>query len=707
LLESIDWEALEIPDSWNEETIELFKQTLSDGIRKGYYGIDEQGLIQSGYGPFEPDEQSNFTSRAGNPQYADQFFSNYQHNQDIPGLTVNNYAYAGIMSARLKNDFRSINWHFADVERDVNGIRAAWSGRALAIENNFQGQISKIRNDLASSTNGWNARSTAIENNFQGQMNKFRTDLALSTNGWNARSTAIENNFQGQMNKFRGDLSLSTDGWNKRSSAIEKNFQTQITNDRNDLKLSTEGWNKRTASIEKNFQTQITNDRNDLKLSTEGWNKRSEAIEKNFQSQTNSIKDDLALSTLGWNNRSNSIEKNFQSQTNEIRENLKLSTQGWNDRSNAIEKNFQEQINNIKIPDNTDILNKIKSAIDFSNIELATIVINTNDTKNNTADIVSNTKDINDTLLNAFSSDMQGDDGFFTSMLKNQFGLMRELYSTKADAIINTFEIGSDDLTNHDGDSLFTSMLKKGLYGIRYSLVQGFDDLDTWFSAITINQDTTIGYQKMIHEIISSQLETLNIITQWLKTIYEKPTANIGSVVVTPFDYDRLEKMLESLKFGNIVNEAGTNIWDVLQALIDGILDLSGEIIKATASIIETLGDLLLELIDKIIELIVPKDTEFLDKNFEKINASFKVKFSGFLGIADTVQDIFKPTESNFFDMVSFELFGAKFDGNEAKPMMDKVVPKFRTLIQLSIWLMVAMFIYRKVTGTGDLINDN
>ncbi|MBL1224580.1 hypothetical protein [Enterococcus sp. BWR-S5] len=174
---------------------------------------------------------------------------------------------------------------------------------------------------------------------------------------------------------------------------------------------------------------------------------------------------------------------------------------------------------------------------------------------------------------------------------------------------------------------------------------------------------------------------------------------------------DEIIKALRSIDFGdifqNITNEAGTNIWDVLGKLVDGIFDLSGEVIKATAEIIETLSNLLLELSKLLISLIVPENLDFLDDGFSDISDKFTGKFSFILDLSGQIKSAFTPTETDFLNAVSFEFMGVSFDANEGKPALDKYVPKFRAVISLFIWFIVAIYLYRKLTGQGDLINDN
>ena len=199
------------------------------------------------------------------------------------------------------------------------------------------------------------------------------------------------------------------------------------------------------------------------------------------------------------------------------------------------------------------------------------------------------------------------------------------------------------------------------------------------------------GYLENIKDYVFSVAETASIITQWLKLIYEKP---IPSFNVPIFDYDRLERMLKNLEFGELKNESGTNIWDFLKELVKGLSD-------GLLGILDFLNGLL----DKLIALFIPDDIDFISEGFEGIKLKFTLKFGDLLNLADNVKDLFTPSAGDFQQAVSFEFLGAKFEPDFS--LIDSYVQKFRTVMSLSLWMSVMVFVFRKITGTGDLINDN
>lgn len=198
--------------------------------------------------------------------------------------------------------------------------------------------------------------------------------------------------------------------------------------------------------------------------------------------------------------------------------------------------------------------------------------------------------------------------------------------------------------------------------------------------------------------------DSLLIIIDWLRMIYSKPPNDV-SVVVPPFDFNRLQQMLDGLNFGNIVNEAGTNIWDFLSQLIKTLGEIISTAITGLTDVVGEILDLLGDLINQIIKLIVPENLDFLDTGFGTVKSKIDIKFGSFLSLGNQVKEVVQPIDQDFKKVVSIDIMGAKF--NPDFSTIDWVVVRFRTVMALSIWMSVAIYIYRKITGNGDLINDN
>lgn len=254
-------------------------------------------------------------------------------------------------------------------------------------------------------------------------------------------------------------------------------------------------------------------------------------------------------------------------------------------------------------------------------------------------------------------------EGVFVRMLKSQFISLKNLLTELFDPEKGTF----------------TKFLADMFYKVRYTTIQGFSELNDFLT-----------------ENFASFLGTLNTVNEYLNMLLNKG-----------FDFKRLEEILNGLSFGNVTNEAGENIWSVLKELISTLGNILSNGLGTLSELIQRILDFLESLIDTVISLIIPKNWDFLSNGFGAISNEFTLKFSGVLDIATQVSEVFTPTNKDFFSAVSWSYMGVTFDGQKAKPIMDQIVPKFRVFAQISIWLLVGWWLYKKITGTGDLINDN
>ncbi|NSM80888.1 hypothetical protein HRD78_01020 [Enterococcus faecalis] len=254
-------------------------------------------------------------------------------------------------------------------------------------------------------------------------------------------------------------------------------------------------------------------------------------------------------------------------------------------------------------------------------------------------------------------------EGVFVRMLKSQFISLKNLLTELFDPETGTF----------------TDFLADMFYKVRYTTIQEFSELNDFLT-----------------ENFASFLGALNTVNEYLNMLLNKG-----------FDFKRLEEILNGLSFGNVTNEAGENIWSVLKELISTLGNILSNGFGTLSELIQRIFDFLDSLIDTVISLIIPKNWDFLSDGFGAISNEFTLKFSGVLNIGTQLNEVFKPTNKDFFSAVSWSYMGVTFDGQKAKPIMDQFVPKLRIFTQISIWLMVGWWLYKKITGTGDLINDN
>ena len=158
-------------------------------------------------------------------------------------------------------------------------------------------------------------------------------------------------------------------------------------------------------------------------------------------------------------------------------------------------------------------------------------------------------------------------------------------------------------------------------------------------------------------------------------------------------------------EIGEIINEAGDNLWSVLRSLIESIgsifevgLSELGQTVRAILSFLESILDL-------IVQLLIPDNLDFMGEGFESIKLNFEVKFGSFLNLGSEITDVFRPIPADFATVIQFDILGASFEPD--LKLLDSVASRFRSAVSVVIWLYVASYIFRKITGKGDLINDN
>ena len=276
------------------------------------------------------------------------------------------------------------------------------------------------------------------------------------------------------------------------------------------------------------------------------------------------------------------------------------------------------------------------------------------------------------------------------SLLRGVFG-KDGTYWAEYDKRWTNFPLWLQGLFNNYFDNIYNMKNKDSLL---YRLIYFFID------EMTKTRDFVIE----INDNVLIANDSLLIVIDWLRMIYSKPP-----VVSPPFDYDRLAKMLSEIQMnvnvGDTINEAGDNLWTVLKELIKNLGSIFETGLKELGATARAILDFLDSLIDKIIDLIVPKNIKFLDTGFDTIKSKIDIKFGSFLSLGNQVKEVVQPINQDFKKVVSIDILGAKF--NPDFSTIDWVVVRFRTVMALSIWMSVAIYIYRKITGNGDLINDN
>lgn len=506
-------------------------------------------------------------------------------------------------------------------------------------------------------------------------------------------------------------------------STVQKaldSLRTDATNSDHSIRLALEEQIKRIDSVDKKIvgtqgvvttlQTALdslrkdaTNSDHSLRLALGDQTKRIDSVDVKLV-DTQKIIDSVKGSVATNGNRIDSVDKKLVD-TQKIIDGVKTSVSTNGSRIDSVDVKLvktQEIIDNVKqnqiisdqkIQNNSDEIASLKSSFpSWSDVGIIAAIVGLHDTwksKDYNASILPDDGDavkLMKSVANKIGSSISNN----VSLLRDVFG-KDGTYWVEYDKRWNNFPLWLQGLLNNYFDNIYNMENKDSLL---YRLVYFFID------EMTKTRDFIIE----INDNLIIANDSLLLITNWLKMIFEKPDS-VVNVTIPPFDFNRLQQMLDGLNFGNIVNEAGTNIWDFLSQLIKTLGDVIGTAITGLTDIAGKILDLLGDLINQIIKLIVPENLDFLDTGFGTVKSKIDIKFGSFLSLGNQVKEVVQPINQDFKQVVSIDIMGAKF--NPDFTTIDWVVVRFRTVMALSIWMSVAIYIYRKITGNGDLINDN
>lgn len=213
-------------------------------------------------------------------------------------------------------------------------------------------------------------------------------------------------------------------------------------------------------------------------------------------------------------------------------------------------------------------------------------------------------------------------------------------------------------------------------------------DVGVMKNLVTIIRDKTI--------LFDSYLKASN---KHLETIISV----LGSILAKPFDFEKLKEILDNLNFGNIVNEAGTNIWDFLTEALKTLGDVLTESIGALGDILESILDFLDSLLDKLISLIVPENMDFLEDKADGISEKFKMKFGFAFNWVDSFKGLFG-SQTVFQD---FRLnLGGMFSGDVNIPLslLNDVAAIVKPILTGFVLLEFLIDMYKWFHTRGELI---
>lgn len=199
--------------------------------------------------------------------------------------------------------------------------------------------------------------------------------------------------------------------------------------------------------------------------------------------------------------------------------------------------------------------------------------------------------------------------------------------------------------------------------------------------------ETTDECASIICQCISFVVKALEKVDQSiLQVVAAVKDLSLDIPAPSPFDIspvtDRLDNILSAIDDISIemVKEAETNIWDFL-----------GETIS-------TLNDLIQYLIDQIIYLIVPEDTDFLRENFSMLREAMSMKLEPVNMLKTQITASLMTEQQNFEDIhMNLPIYGrVKFLDVE---FLNYAVPKIRALISGIMIIVTSVWAYRKITS--------
>lgn len=326
------------------------------------------------------------------------------------------------------------------------------------------------------------------------------------------------------------------------------------------------------------------------------------------------------------------------------------------------ETNIKNATNTLKT-EMTAVGNKIK---DYTTL-LTTLNLST--LANATAINSSSTKNAeNLTLINATLKGLKNyDDNSFKTYINGRFS---DYFTVATD-----YESGINA-----SDGIFTKVVKGQFTRLIAELNR---QLTLSFTTTTNNIDS---FKTYLREEFGLLNDWFSLMSEWMLKIYEKPSSVFQD---TPFDYVRLQKMFDGISFGNVINEAGTNIWDVLKELIEAM----GKVVEAVVGIVP-------DLIDKLIGLIIPENRNIFSDKMKEFTGKFDNKFSSVAAVTTEIKSVYSQPKN--ISSIRINIFG-----QDLQLIPDMFLSNFnwlRSILSAYLYLSTLITCYKRIVGSGDVI---
>lgn len=659
---SEDWE-----ETGNESQLTQYEQDLLDSF--------------GGYGDYEEYYQNEMPSRLTRD------FVGGGGSSGGGGASLNDNRYN-----ELKNSI-------SNVSKNLQGNIDKNTNRIGSVNSRLQTNIDSLSARVDGLSNGLN---TAVRN-LQANIDRNTDRIGGINASLTARIDGLSNGLNTAVKNLQGNIDKNTNRINGLSNGLDnsiKNLQGNIDTNTNRISVLRNDLNTNTKTLQGNI------DKNTDRIGGINLNlsARIDGLSNGLSTAVKNLQGNIDTNT----NRISVLRNDLNFNTTTLQSNIDKNT----DRIGGINSNLMALISNngSKITVNNNRIDDLQKQIDNLSFNWSDVGIIT--ALGLIKDSIDNFKDM--FVVNTLTG-LDAHEGIFTRMIKSQFISLKNhltnLNNSQLDSLYKYFgiDINGEVMTPK---GVFAKFLGDQIYKIRYTTISEFDELKTFIrneltSLLTALNTSNIWLNSIYDELKESLLTVKKnqvAIGDWLQKIFDKP---IGTVTTTPFDFNRLEQILKKMSLGEIVNEAGTNFWDFMKSLVDNLGDILGKAIDGLVAVVEKILDILDGLVDTILGLVIPKNWDFLDKGFGGLKGKFDIKFKLFLDLGGLVKDLFKPTDQDFLKALSFTWFGVDFDFTQSQSSLDIYVPKFRLAISVFIWAITAIYIYRKITGTGDVINDS
>ncbi|MGC6767776.1 hypothetical protein [Enterococcus sp. LJL51] len=515
-----------------------------------------------------------------------------------------------------KNSIFATNARIDDVKNSttsrMNNIDAGWNNAVKNLQTNI---------------NNVNSKATSRMNNIDSYLHSSVTSLQNNINALNTKVTSRMDNIDAGWQTAVKNLQNNINANSTRIGNMDTFMHSSVTSLQNNINALNTKTSERMDNMDKFMHSSVTSLQNNINALNTKTSERMDNMDSFMHSSVTNLQKNISANS----ERIENMDSYMHSSVTNLQKNISANSQ----RMDNIDSFIHSSVTNLQ--NNINALGVISSAKD-SDLQSQIDAIKTNGgTSWSDVGIIAALLAVKDSI-DKFKMYFE-EDGVFMKLLKGQFEGLKDLLKSLRIYTVNDIRaIINDYFSAEDGKGtgIFSEFLDTLLYGIRYSIVEGFGEsldmlLDIFQALISTMRgiNVLIDYAETLTKLVDLLKGRLDLILQYLVKLMNKT-----------FDFDRLEALLSKLSFGNIVNEAGSNIWDFLK-----------ELIGTLGSSLKDILDFLNNLLDKIIALIVPENLDFLDHEWTGVSDKIQLKFSFIFDSVSSIKNLFSGSQKSFEDL--------------------------------------------------------